>query len=231
MAPTGSLRVALNMRNKLLVTGKTAAGEPEGLAPSMGAAFAEKLGVPVQYVPYETPAAIFEDAADDKWDVAMVGSDPARATHVNFTAPYCQIEATYAVPIASPAQSCADIDNDNVTIAGAKGAAYVLWLEHNIKHAKLDLIEGHDPTYKHFNEKGLQALAGLRSNLTKDAAKIPGTRLLQDKFMAVEQAAGTKKGRDEGFKVLSAFIQEAKTSGMVLDLMKKFKVDKELVVP
>lgn len=35
-------------RNELLVTGKSASGEPEGLAPSMGKAFAEKLGVPVE---------------------------------------------------------------------------------------------------------------------------------------------------------------------------------------
>merc|ERR1719203_2639911 len=137
MAPTGSLRVALNMRNKLLVTGKTAAGEPEGLAPSMGAAFAQKLGVPVQYVPYDTPAAIFKDAEGDKWDVAMVGADPARAEFVNFTEPYCQIEATYAVPTASTAQQCADIDKDGIRVAGATGAAYVLWLERNLKHAKL----------------------------------------------------------------------------------------------
>merc|ERR1712190_306448 len=159
MAPTGRLRVAINMRNQLLVTGKTAAGDPEGLAPSMAAAFAERLAVPVQYVTYDSPADLANDAAQDKWDVAMIGADPARAAYVDFTTPYCQIEATYAVPTSSSIQRCEDVDKEGVRIAGCAGAAYVLWLERNIKHAKLETIEGHEATYKHFSEGSLEALA------------------------------------------------------------------------
>mmetsp|Transcript_2644 Transcript_2644/g.4865 ORF Transcript_2644/g.4865 Transcript_2644/m.4865 type:complete len:261 (-) Transcript_2644:90-872(-) len=231
MAPTGKLRVAINMRNQLLVTGKTSSGDPEGLAPSMAAAFAEKLGVPVEYVPYADAAKLAEDAAEDKWDVAMIGADPARANYVEFTKPYCQIEATYAVPTTSGARTCADVDKENVRIAACGGAAYTLWLERNLKHAKLEKIEGHDETYAVFKETGLEAVAGLRSKLKKDGDKRPGTRLLPGKFMAVEQAACTKKGRDAGFKMLSEFIEEAKTSGLVKQLMEKFKVNKDLTIP
>eukprot|EP00401_Gymnodinium_catenatum_P018924 CAMPEP_0117493578 /NCGR_PEP_ID=MMETSP0784-20121206/19169_1 /TAXON_ID=39447 /ORGANISM="" /LENGTH=270 /DNA_ID=CAMNT_0005288433 /DNA_START=99 /DNA_END=911 /DNA_ORIENTATION=- len=231
MAPTGTLRVAINMRNALLVTGKTSSGDPEGLAPSMGAAFAEKLGVPVAYVPYDSPADLAKDAEHDKWDVAMIGADPARAQFVDFTAPYCQIEATYVVPTTSGAQKCEQVDKSGVRIAACKGAAYTLWLERNLKNAQLETVEGHDETYEYFKEEGCQALAGLRSKLKKDAAKRPGTRILKDKFMAVEQAACTKKGRSEGFKLLSEFIEEAKTSGLVRQLMEKFKVAGELAIP
>ena len=77
-----------------LVSGKSSAGEPEGLAPSMGRAFAEKLGVPVEYVQYESADKLADDAKEDKWDVAMIGADPARAEFIDFTPPYCQIEAT-----------------------------------------------------------------------------------------------------------------------------------------
>eukprot|EP00439_Symbiodinium_sp_Y106_P017198 s2704_g2.t1 len=206
MAPTGKLRVALNMRNELLVSSKSASGEPEGLAPSMGAAFAEKLGVPVEFVPYEK---------EDKWDVAMIGADPARAEFIQFTAPYCQIEATYAVPTTSGLRTCAEVDKAGVRIAGCEGAAYVLWLERNLKNATLEKIKGHDATtlgcrYEQFKETAMEAVAGLRPKLKKDGAKRPGTRLLPGKFMAVEQAAATKKGREQGFKLLSEFIEEAK---------------------
>jgi len=231
MAPTGKLCVALNMRNELLVSGKSASGEPEGLAPSLAAAFADKLGVPVEFVPYDNAAKLAEDAAEDKWDVGMIGADPDRATHIQFTAPYCQIEATYAVPTTSGAQKCSEVDKANVRIAACKGAAYVLWLERNLKAAKLEQCEGHDATYEHFTENGLPAVAGLRPKLKKDAAKRPGTRILKDKFMAVEQAACTKKGRDAGFKALAEFVEEAKKSGLVKQLMQKFKVDKDLAIP
>mmetsp|Transcript_70703 Transcript_70703/g.202563 ORF Transcript_70703/g.202563 Transcript_70703/m.202563 type:complete len:262 (+) Transcript_70703:106-891(+) len=231
MAPTGRLRVALNMRNQLLVSGKSASGEPEGLAPSLARAFADKIGVPVEFVPYDSVPALAKDAPEDKWDVAMIGADPARAEFVDFTAPYCQIEATYAVPTTSGAQKCADVDKAGITIAACKGAAYVLWLERNLKHAKLEQVEGHDETYEHFKENALQAVAGLRSKLKKDGSKRPGTRILKDKFMTVEQAACTKKGRAAGFKALSDFIEDAKKSGLVKELMAKFKVDKDLTIP
>jgi polar amino acid transport system substrate-binding protein len=231
MAPTGKLRVALNMRNQLLISGKSANGQPEGVAPSMALAFAQKLGVPVEFVEYESPADLAKDAEQDKWDLAMIGADPARAQFVDFTKPYCQIEATYAVPTTSGAQKCADVDKANVHVASCAGAAYTLWLERNLKNAKLEKIEGHDATYEHFKENGLQAVAGLRSKLKKDAAKRPGTRILRDKFMAVEQAACTKKGRTAGFKALSDFIEEAKKSGLVKELMQKFKVASDLSIP
>merc|ERR1712107_663073 len=167
--------------------------------------FAEKLGVPVEFVPYDNAAKLADDAAQDKWDLAMIGADPDRATHIDFTAPYCQIEATYAVPTTSGAQKCADVDKSTVTIATCSGAAYTLWLERNIKNATVEKIDGHDETYETFREQVLQAVAGLRSKLKKDAPKRPGTRLLR----------ATKKGRTAGFKALSEFIEEAKKSGMV----------------
>ncbi|CAE6949033.1 unnamed protein product [Symbiodinium natans] len=230
MAPAGRLRVGINMRNQLLVTGRTAGGEPEGLAPSMAAAFADRIGVPVEFIPYDSPAKLADDAALDKWDVAMIGADPARAAYVDFTAPYCQIEATYAVASDSKLTQCSDVDVEGIRIAGCSGAAYVLWLERNIKNAKLVKADGHDATYDIFKTEKLEALAGLRSKLTKDLVKLPGTRMLPGKFMAVEQAACTKKGRNKGFEELSKFIEEAKQSGMVLQLMQKFGVDTELVV-
>ncbi|CAJ1328366.1 unnamed protein product [Effrenium voratum] len=231
MAPTGKLRVALNMRNNLLVSGKSPSGEPEGLAPSMGKAFAEKLGVPVEYVPYESADKLADDAKEDKWDVAMIGADPARAEFIDFTPPYCQIEATYAVPTTSGLRTCAEVDKAGVRIAACDGAAYVLWLERNLKNASVEKIKGHDETYAHFTENALDAVAGLRAKLKKDGAKRPGTRLLPGKFMAVEQAAATKKGREQGFKVLCEFIEEAKKSGKVKEFMKTFKVEKDLSIP
>merc|ERR1719382_385517 len=196
----------------------------------MAANFAARLGVPVKYIPYDSPATLADDAAEDKWDVALIGADPARAKYVDFTAPYCEIEATYAVPEASAFQTCADLDKEGVSIIGCSGAAYVLWLERNIANAKLEKAESHDATYDQFNSGKYDALAGLKSKLTKDAEKRSGTRLLPGKFMAVEQAACTKKGREQGFKMLSDFIEEAKASGVVQELMDKFKVASELSV-
>mmetsp|Transcript_46704 Transcript_46704/g.104639 ORF Transcript_46704/g.104639 Transcript_46704/m.104639 type:complete len:361 (-) Transcript_46704:25-1107(-) len=230
MAPTGKLRAALNMRNSLLITGKSETGEPQGLAPSMAAAFAEKLGVDIEYVPYDTPAALAESSARDEWDIGMLGADPDRAAYVTFTAPYAEIEATYLVPEASALKGCEEVDAKGIRIAVCAKAAYDLWLERNIKEATVVRCEGHDATYDQFKADGIEVLAGLRSKLTEDVVKLPGTRLLPGKFMAVEQAACTKKGREEGFQMLKEFIEEAKASGLVASLMEKFGVTGKLSV-
>jgi len=229
MAPTGKLRVAINMRNPLLVTSKTESGAPVGVAASLGKAFAEHLGVPLELIPYAGPGELADAAAEDLWDIGLIGADPARGQHVYFTAPYCEIEATYLVPEASPFKCCSDVDSDGVRIAVCARAAYDLWLERNIKHATVHRAEGHEATYEKFAE-GLEACAGLRSKFTEDMPKLPGMRLMPDRFMAVEQAACTKKARVEGFQVLSAFFAEAKASGLVQKLIDEFGVTGKLTV-
>jgi polar amino acid transport system substrate-binding protein len=219
------------MRNDLLVSHRTPDGGPKGLAPSVAAAFAERLSVPLTLVPYATPGELAASASEDSWDVAMLGSDPARAQYVDFTAPYCEIEATYAVPDASPIQSVEEVDTSGTRIAVCAKAAYDLWLERNIKQATVERIEGHEPTYEHFMSQKLEAIAGLRWKLGKDQEKhLPGCRLLPGRFMSVEQAACAKKGREEGFRLLSEFIEEVKANGQVLAWMQEFGVDDRLIV-
>merc|ERR1740130_441923 len=123
----------------------------------------------------------------------MIGADPARGEHVEFTAPYCGIEATFAVPTTSGIQKCAEVNKAGVKVASCKGAAYTLFLEANFKNCSVETVEGHDETYAKFVEDGLQAVAGLRPKMKKDNSKRPASRLLRDKFMAVEQAAACKK--------------------------------------
>lgn len=231
LAPHGPLRVAINMRNPLLVSGKTDSGDPIGLAPSMGAAIAERLGVPVKYIPYASAGKLADDAGEDNWDVGLIGADPLRAEHVEFTKPYCQIEATYAVPANSTLQKFSDVDQKGKRIVVCEGAAYGAWLLRNIKNAEIIQVEGHDPTYEAFMADNYDAMAGLRHKLTKDESKRPGTKLMDGILMAVEQAACTKKVRPDGCKWLYAFIEEAKSSGQVIEFMKKFGVDGQLTIP
>src|SRR5207249_2269947 len=69
-----------------------------------------------------------------------------------------------------------------------------------------------------FVERGLDALAGLRPALLKDANRLPGSRVLDGRFSSVQQAMGVPRGcGDAGFAYLSAFVEEMKASGFVAD--------------
>ena len=135
LAPTGVLRAGINMSNFLLVTGKTASGDPQGVAPDMAAEIARRLGVPVAYVQFERPSKLADAAGTNAWDIGLIGAEPQRAEKITFTAAYCEIEATYLVPKGSPISNIAEVDRPGVRITVRRGAAYDLWLERNIKQA------------------------------------------------------------------------------------------------
>ena len=90
------------MGNFLLVTGKSASGDPEGVSPDMARAIADRLGVPVKYVPFAKPGELADAVGTDAWDIGLIGAEPARAEKIAFTAAYVEIEATYLVPAGSP---------------------------------------------------------------------------------------------------------------------------------
>src|SRR3954468_13583649 len=140
LAPTGVLRAGINLSNFLLVTGKSASGDPEGVSPDMAREIATKLGVPVKYVPYKSPGELADMSGTGAWDIGLIGAEPQRAEKIAFTAAYCEIEATYLVPAGSPITGMEQVDRPGVRIVSNAGAAYTLWLERNIRQARLDLV-------------------------------------------------------------------------------------------
>jgi len=103
-------------------------------------------------------------------------------------------------------------------------AAFELWLTDNIRHAKLHRATGADGAFKVFTEQHMDALAGLRAGLGKDAERLPGSRILDGQFAAVQQAIGVRKGRSAGAAFLREFVEDAKKSGFVGELIKRFGV-------
>jgi polar amino acid transport system substrate-binding protein len=215
LAPTGVLRAGINLSNFLLVTGKSAAGDPEGVAPDMAREIAARLGVPLKLVPYKTPGELADMAGTGAWDIGLIGAEPQRAEKIAFTAAYVEIEATYLVPAGSPLKAIADVDRAGVRIAVTGRSAYGLWLDRNIKNAQLMRSDTLDSALEQFIRDKLDALAGLRPRLLSDVVKLPGARILDGQFTAVQQAIGTPKARATGAAFLRTFVEDAKASGFV----------------
>ena len=100
-----TLRVGVNLCNTLLVTGTSPAGHPEGVAPDMAAAIAERLGVAVSYVTFATPGEVADAVERDEWDIGLIAVEPKRAEKIAFCNAYVEIEATYLIPENSPLRS------------------------------------------------------------------------------------------------------------------------------
>lgn len=230
LAPTGVLRAGINLSNSLLVTGRSANGDPEGVSADMARAVAERLEVPVEFVLFDSPGELADAAGEDRWDIGNIGAEPERAKTIAFTAAYVEIEATYLVAAGSPIQSIDTVDREGVRIGVYGRAAYGLWLSDNIRHAELVKQDSHDASFDLLLEHKVDVLAGLRSRLVKDVKLLPGARVLDGQFTAVQQAIGTKPDRKLAVAFLSEFVEQAKASGFVAGLIEKHGVEGLLTV-
>ena len=60
------------------------------------------------------------------------------------------------------------------------------------------------------------AFAGLKTELVKFAMQLPGSRILDGRFMVVRHTAGTPRGRGKaGEAYLDAFVEAVKAEGLV----------------
>ncbi|MDA1116502.1 MAG: ABC transporter substrate-binding protein [Proteobacteria bacterium] len=218
LTPTGKLRVGVNLSNFLLVQ-RNADGSIRGIVPDLAQELAQRLGVAAELRKYEKVGEVADGAKKGEWDVAFIGAEPQRAAEIDFTAPYVEIEATYLVPAGSPIKSMGDVDHKGVRIAVADRSAYHLWLSRNIKNAALMTADGIEASYQLFINDKLEVLAGLKPRLMDDVAKLPGSKVLDGRFTAVQQAIGTPKGRPEGAAYLRKFVEDVKASGLVAQLI------------
>ena len=128
------------------------------------------------------------------------------------------------MPAGSALRAIADVDRPGVRIAVTGRSAYGLWLDRNIKQAQLVRSDTLDSALEQFTRDKLEALAGLRPRLLSDVAKLPGARILDGQFTAVQQAIGTARKNSAGAAFLRGFVEEAKASGFVASLIQRHKV-------
>ena len=232
LAPTGKLRVGINYGNFLLVLKDGPDGEPRGIAPDLGREVGARLGVPVQFVRFQQAGELADGAKGGLWDIGFLGSEPQRAAEIAFSPAYLEIPVTYLVPAGSPIRTLADVDRQGVRIAVSGNSAYDLFLSRTLQYAKLMRAPGIEGSYRLFVAEKLDALAGLKPRLVGDAETLPGSRVLEGQVTGVQQSIGAPRGRGEAAaRYLREFVEEAKASGLVAQIIEAHGVRGVTVAP
>jgi len=227
LAPTGTLRVGINLGNIVLAQAH-ANGELGGVSVELARELARRLSVPVQLERFDAAGKSFEAMKAGKVDIVFLAIEPVRVAEVEFSAPYVLIEGVYMVPKDSPIQSVAEVDREGVRIAVNKASAYDLFLTRSLKHATL--VRG-ESGVELFARDRLEAAAGVKQPIVAYAKAHPEVRVLDGRFMEIRQAMGTAKGREAGARYLHGFIEEMKASGFVADALKRSNQPDATVAP
>ncbi len=215
LAPTGRLRATINLGNPVLAQRDPVTGEPRGVSVDLARELGRRLGVPVDLVTFETAGKALAALQSGACDIGFLAIDPVRAADLAFTSPYVLIEGTYMVPRTSSLRNVEDVDQDGVRIAAGKNAAYDLYLSRTLRHAKLVYAPTSHAALELFLSEGLEAAAGVRQPLLAFAQAHSELRVMDGRFMAIEQAIATARHRVEAAEHLQAFIEEMKASGFV----------------
>jgi polar amino acid transport system substrate-binding protein len=215
LAPSGTLRAGVNYGNFILATKDPASGESRGVAIDLLREIAGRLQVSTQIIAYDKVGVMVDEAKTGAWDIAFLGSEPAREREISFTAAYLEIEATYLVPGASTLRHASEVDRDGVVVTAAARANYELYLTRTLKQAKLISAPDGGAAFELLVTGKVQALAGLKEGLFGLAEKLPGSRILDGRFMGVQQSIGIPRGREAGLRFLRAVVEDAKASGLV----------------
>jgi len=232
LAPTGKLRAAINLGNSVLAQ-KGQNGEIKGVTADLAHELAKRAGVPLELVPFEAAGKVFEALKTGVWDIAFLAIEPVRAAEIDFTPPYVIIEGTYMVLKDSPLKAIADVDKPGIRIAVGRGSAYDLYLTRTIKNASLVRAEtggGRAMIDLFFRDK-LEVAAGVKQPLVEYAKTDPNVRVMDGRFMEIQQAMGTPKGRTAAVAYLRPFIEEMKASGFVAEALKRSNQPDAAVAP
>lgn len=215
LAPTGKLRAAINYGNPVLAQKDPASGEPRGVSVDLARELGHRMGVPVELITFDAAGKVFDALKRGAWDIAFLAIDPARATEIVFTAPYVVIEGAYLVPTDSPLRTIQDVDRNGVRVAVGNKSAYDLYLTRTLKYAQLVRVPTSPEAIDVFLKDKLEVAAGVKQPLLQFAKTNPNVRVMDGRFMVIEQAMGTPKGREVGALYLREFVEEMKTSGFV----------------
>ncbi|MBO9354981.1 transporter substrate-binding domain-containing protein [Bordetella petrii] len=230
--PTGRLRASINLGNPILAGRDPATGEPAGVSIDLARAFAERLGVDLELVVWDSAGKSVEAVTAEQADIGFFAIDPLRGAGISFTDAYVLIEDAYLVRAASPLREPLEVDRPGTRVMVGKGSAYDLYLTRELKQAHILRAPTSPAVVESFLAENADVAAGVKQQLEADMGRLPGLRMLPGSFMTIRQAMGAPKSRGpEAAAALGAFVEEMKAGGFVAQALRRHGIQGAAVAP
>jgi len=231
IAPTGKLRAAINLGNAVLA--QKGADGPKGVSVDLSRELARRLGVPIELTTFEAAGKVFEGIKAGSVDLAFIAIEPVRAAEIEFSSPYVLIEGGYMVAKDSPLKVVEDVDRPGIKIAVGLNSAYDLFLTRTIKNAQVVRAHtgGGEAMIELFLKDKLDVVAGVKPVLVEYAKTNAAMRVMDGRFMVIQQSMGVPKGRTTAARYVRTFVEDVKASGFVADALKRSNQTDATVAP
>jgi len=226
-APSGTLRVGINLGNPVLASEDAATKKLSGISVDIADEIGKRINLPIQLIPFKSASATVDSIKNGELDMVFVAIDPVRGADISYTPAYIQIEGAYMVKAFSPLKNNVEVDVAGTEIVVGKGSAYDLYLTREIKNATLLRAASSQAVIDDFMSGKGNVAAGVKQQLESDAKRYEGLRMLPGRFMVINQSIGIPKARPDFEKTtayLSEVITQLKQSGFVANSMQRHHI-------
>jgi polar amino acid transport system substrate-binding protein len=233
LVPSGKLRVGIAVAPTPGAgnVAMDANGQPRGNAADLGRELAKKLGLPLEWVPYPNSGALTDAVTTGAWDVAFLPVDEQRKQKVDFGAPHLVLQSTFLVAPGSAIKSLEDADKPGVKVAGVENTATTRAAQRFLKNVTVVNVKNADELFELLRTGKADAIALSRESLTQLAAKLPGSQVLPGAYLNSFIAVAVPKNKPAALAYVSAFVEEAKASGMVRRSLDGVGMQSSVVAP
>jgi polar amino acid transport system substrate-binding protein len=217
LIPTAKLRVGVVFAPaaSAFFVVKDANGQPRGVTVDLANELAEKLGVPVELMVAPNSGLITDATESGAIDVAFMPVDDERKKRVDFGPAYYLIESTYMVTGASGIRTVAEVDRPNVRVVGIANTTTIRSAARSLKNTTIVAACSVDEAMAMLRAGQSDAFALSHDSLPPLAAGLPGSRILAGGFQQTVIAIAVPKNRPQALAAVTAFMADAKASGLV----------------
>ena len=231
LAPTGKLRVGLQLGSPHNVIRDPLSGEMKGVAFDLGNELAKRMGIPFEPILYPSVGALLDGGKSGAWDVAFVGFSPERAKEWDFTALHLEIEFGYLIPSGSSISTMADVDQPGVRVAVQEKSQPDVFLSRTLKNAVVVRASSLAGTLELLKSGGADAIFSIKPSLFEASSQLPGSRILDGRPGIDPHAMVIPKGRGPGLAYARKFVEDAKSEGWVKAAIERAGIRGAVVAP
>jgi polar amino acid transport system substrate-binding protein len=217
LVPTGKLRVGVVFApaaSPFFVV-KEANGEPRGVTVDLARELGRKLDVPVEFMVVPNSGLVTDATESGAIDVAFMPVDEERRKRVDFGPAYFMIESTYLATGASGIKTVAEVDRPNVRVVGIANTTTIRAAGRSLKNTSISAVASVDEAMAMLQSGKADAFALSRDSLPPFVAQLPGSRIVEGGFQQTGIAIAVPKNRPNALAYVTAFMESAKTSGVV----------------
>jgi polar amino acid transport system substrate-binding protein len=234
LAPTGTLRASFIASNPVQGRVDERTGAATGPAPDLVRELARRLGVPHEISPLPDAGAVLESVKSGKVDIGFLAEEAERALQVDFSDPYSNSGAAYAVRANAMFQKSADVDRPGVTIGAVAGQSPEVYLRAHVKNARVEslpAVPANAALGKMLIDGTFDAFGANRTRMEELVREVQGLRVLPDDYMVTSQAIVVPKGDAARLAEINRFLADVRASGFVKTSLERAKVAGVRVAP